>query len=171
MRHLFIVLISLVFMGCFDKTAPANNGNTTTTTTTTQPTTTTTQPTTDNKTNTPTTPTTKKDTKATEKKAGYAGKWIHSKEEDSEKFEVYRADGFNFPPARGRKYMVIKSDNTVEYNSIAPNDTFLRVSGTVQPFDDDKFQIVLMDDKRTTINVYPGEVGILKLEKPRLPLD
>lgn len=167
MRHLFFVLISLMFMGCFEPAPPANNGNTGNTTTTTTNTTNTTNQTPTENTNTTTAPTTKTDTKATEKKSGSVGKWIHSKEEDTDRHEVFRADGYNFPPARGRKFLVINSDNTVEYNFIAPNDMFNRVNGKVDPIDDTKFQIVLING--TTINVSKGETGVLKLEKQALP--
>ncbi len=165
MRHLLFLLALISFFGCDPTTTTSNNTTntpptTTTNTTTTQPSTTTQPATTDG--------TTKNPARLDTDKTGFVGKWIHSKEEDTDKEEVFRKEGYKFPPARGRKNVIINANNTVFYNKIAANDAFDRVNGRLEKVDATKFQIVLEDGHATTIN---GELnkGILKLGKKALP--
>ena len=39
-------------------------------------------------------------------------KWTHSREEDQGAIKVYRGEGFNFPPARGRDGIEFRQDGT-----------------------------------------------------------
>lgn len=49
-------------------------------------------------------------------------RWVHSHEEDSGKWTVYRSADFAFPPARGRAAFELKADHTCVDAPIAPQD-------------------------------------------------
>ncbi|WP_433367287.1 hypothetical protein ACQPZX_39335 [Actinoplanes sp. CA-142083] len=40
------------------------------------------------------------------------GRWTHSYEEDHDGVQVYRPDGYDFPPARGRRGIEFRPDGT-----------------------------------------------------------
>ncbi len=48
--------------------------------------------------------------------------WRHSYEEDSGDLEVYRHEGYDFPPARGRKGMEVRADGSFAEIPIGPDD-------------------------------------------------
>lgn len=50
------------------------------------------------------------------------GHWIHSHEEDTADTLVYRAEGFAFPPSRGRNALELRSDGSATDKPIAPTD-------------------------------------------------
>lgn len=58
------------------------------------------------------------------------GSWIHSWEEDSADFKVYRPASFTFPPSRGRDGFEIRSDGKFVWNRIAPADGNERIEGS-----------------------------------------
>ena len=48
--------------------------------------------------------------------------WVHSREEDSGDIEVYRPDGFAFPPAFGRDGFEMRVDGEFIQDDIGPAD-------------------------------------------------
>ena len=57
-------------------------------------------------------------------------KWIHSYEEDSAGYQVYRPADYNFPPSRGRKGLEILPENGFILYDIAPADGHQKVKGS-----------------------------------------
>lgn len=55
--------------------------------------------------------------------------WIHSREEDSEGLEVYRPEGFGFPPSFGREGIEMRKDGEFIQDDIGPADGVMQVSG------------------------------------------
>lgn len=55
--------------------------------------------------------------------------WIHSHEEDEGDIEVYRPEGFNFQPSRGRTGFEMSRDGGFIQDDIAPGDGVVQVSG------------------------------------------
>jgi|GEM_PF-3846014 len=125
MRHLLIIFFTVLLFSSCDPAATTNTNQTTVNTPaadTTSQNTSTSDTTQNNTTKTP--DTTKKD-----KSGDIVGKWIHSNEQDTKLHEVYRKEGFNFPPSRGRESIVVRADGTFDYITIAPNDTREKNSG------------------------------------------
>lgn len=57
-------------------------------------------------------------------------KWIHSYEEDSAGYKVYRPASYNFPPSRGRRGLEILPENGFILYEIAPADGHQKVKGS-----------------------------------------
>jgi hypothetical protein len=55
--------------------------------------------------------------------------WIHSREEDAEGVEVYRPEGFNFPPAFARDGFEMFIDGRFVQDDIGPADGIVQVPG------------------------------------------
>jgi len=55
--------------------------------------------------------------------------WVHSREEDSGDIEVYRPDGFAFPPAFGRDGFAMRVDGEFIQDDIGPADGIVQTSG------------------------------------------
>jgi hypothetical protein len=55
--------------------------------------------------------------------------WIHSREEDQGGIQVYRPEGFEFPPSRGRAGFEIKKGGVFIDHPIAPADGNESISG------------------------------------------
>lgn len=51
-----------------------------------------------------------------------ARRWIHSREEDAGAARVFRAEGFEFPRARGREAFTLRADGTGTDEPIGPGD-------------------------------------------------
>lgn len=58
------------------------------------------------------------------------GTWRHSHEEDTATESVYRPEGFEFPPARGRVGFTFGADKSCIYIGIAARDGSAREAGT-----------------------------------------
>lgn len=56
--------------------------------------------------------------------------WIHSHEEDSADVRAYRAEGFDFPPSRGREGFQLHADSTFTLFGIAPTDGVQQQKGS-----------------------------------------
>jgi hypothetical protein len=52
----------------------------------------------------------------------YDKTWLHSDEEDSADFKVYRLNTYNFPPSRGRTGFALEKDGLFRLYTIAPTD-------------------------------------------------
>src|SRR4051794_13969885 len=55
--------------------------------------------------------------------------WIHSREEDSDGIEVYRPEGFPFPPSFGRDGFEMHRDGRFVQDDIGPADGTVQVEG------------------------------------------
>src|SRR4051812_8827250 len=55
--------------------------------------------------------------------------WIHSQEEDAAGVDVYRPEGFTFPPSRGRTGFQLNPDGGFMEDEIEPGDGGVQVSG------------------------------------------
>jgi len=141
MRHLLIILFTVMLFSSCDPPASTSSQstvqNTTADTTTNQNTKDTTQ---NNPTQNP------YPNKKDESGNNIVGKWIHSNEDDNAQFEVYRPETFNFPPSRGREALVIKDGGTFEFITIAPDDTRRKNSGK-WVLENGKYQFTLDKDK------------------------
>ena len=57
-------------------------------------------------------------------------KWTHSHEEDTETTMVFRPEGYQFPPSRGRKAFELKSGGDANFQDVGPVDRPLTRSGS-----------------------------------------
>jgi hypothetical protein len=55
--------------------------------------------------------------------------WMHSREEDTDKEQVYRPKGTKLPPARGRTGFEVKERGIFVAHEIAPTDGTTRIEG------------------------------------------
>jgi hypothetical protein len=55
--------------------------------------------------------------------------WVHSREEDAGGEEVYRPEGFAFPPSFGRDGFELRADGTFIQDDVGPADGIVRVRG------------------------------------------
>lgn len=89
--------------------------------------------------------------------------WVHAFEEDSGKEKVYRPDGYQLPPARGREGIEIKQGGQVMYRAIGPVDVPVRYEGTWK-----------MENKNTMLiqipeySEVPMRIQIVSVDKERL---
>lgn len=67
--------------------------------------------------------------------------WGHSHEEDREEIEVYRPAGFDFPPARGRRWLALHEDGSVSSGGPGPDDRSRASHGTWRALDDDRLEL------------------------------
>jgi hypothetical protein len=93
------------------------------------------------------------------------GHWKHSREEDSGKVEIYRPEGFSFPPSFGRDGFEMKKDGGFIQDDLGPADGIVQVRGRWELRDTDQvvvsfkntdregytFTIVEVDEKKLTI--------------------
>ena len=56
-------------------------------------------------------------------------RWVHSREEDTDGVEVYRPDGFDFPPAFGRDGFEMARDGGFVQQDIGPADGVVHMAG------------------------------------------
>lgn len=54
--------------------------------------------------------------------------WVHSYEEDTEEFSVFRPADYNFPPSRGRTGFEIRENGEYINYTVGPDDRLLRLS-------------------------------------------
>jgi hypothetical protein len=73
--------------------------------------------------------------------------WGHSREEDGDGITVYRAQGFAFPPARGRDFIEFFADGTVRFYGAGPDDRTRAVMGEWRKVGGDIFEVLLASDR------------------------
>jgi hypothetical protein len=94
--------------------------------------------------------------------------WVHSREEDTDDIEVYRPQGFDFPPAFGRDGFEIRPDGSFVRRDIGPADGTVEVPGrwTAQvvraTFDDPSvepstLELVSYDEERLELRRRPAD--------------
>ncbi|WP_422930159.1 hypothetical protein [Singulisphaera sp. PoT] len=81
--------------------------------------------------------------------------WVHSDEEDTEDFEVYRPESFDFPPARGRDGFEVKRGGAFVLREIGPADGIEEVDGKWEFKPADALSVTFPDAKPREI--LPGE--------------
>jgi hypothetical protein len=57
-------------------------------------------------------------------------RWVHSHEEDSDEEMVFRPEGFDFPPSRGRAALELRPDGSCIQRSPGPRDVAEEAAGT-----------------------------------------
>jgi len=60
------------------------------------------------------------------------GTWVHSHEESHDGVQVYRPDGYPFPPSRGRTSFSLRADGTAVSGQPGPDDRGVLAPGTWQ---------------------------------------
>jgi hypothetical protein len=81
------------------------------------------------------------------------GYWIQSFEDDYANVRVYRLSGYDFPPARGRNKMNLKTGGRLEYTPIAPDDRPVTYKGDWR-LDDSLLIIRYYKDRRSKIRSF-----------------
>lgn len=94
--------------------------------------------------------------------------WIHSHEEDSADVRAYRAEGFDFPPSRGRKGFQMHADSTFTFFGIAPTDGVQQKKGSWK-FKNGYLHVYLdeekTNDEQFAIEFISLKKGLLKTRK------
>jgi hypothetical protein len=73
--------------------------------------------------------------------------WMHSREEDADGVQVYRPEGYKFPPSRGRTGFEIKKEGVFIGIEIAPADGSVKVPGQWKLEGKDKIVVTFADPK------------------------
>lgn len=76
-----------------------------------------------------------------------AGRWLHLHEEDSPAAQVYRREGYCFPPARGRDGFEFRPDGELTYLGIAPADGTEEAHGRWRVESPDRVRIEFQDGR------------------------
>jgi hypothetical protein len=75
--------------------------------------------------------------------------WMHSREEDTDTEMVFRPEGYNFPPSRGRTGFTLKPRGMLAEIGIAPTDAQSRTEGKWE-LEDDKLVFYQGDKAKPT---------------------
>lgn len=78
------------------------------------------------------------------------GKWYHSYEEDKDGITTYRPEGFDFPPARGRRGCNFIEKGGYEQYEIAPADGLQTIKGSWSQADSKFLVIHLYTSRKLT---------------------
>jgi hypothetical protein len=94
--------------------------------------------------------------------------WIHSHEEDNGGAQVYRPEGFKFPPSRGRAGFEIKKDGNFIDHPIAPADGNETVPGKWEPAREKKIKVTFPtkpDRKPFTLEIVSCDSKVLRVKR------
>jgi hypothetical protein len=91
-------------------------------------------------------------------------RWVHSREEDTDKEMVFRPAAFEFPPSRGRTSFELKPDGALLEGGIGPTDRPVETQGTWELEDD---RLLLRRDPSET----PRVMRIASVEDERLVVE
>jgi len=94
-------------------------------------------------------------------------RWIHSHEEDTEEFLVYRPSGYSFPPARGRQAFEIKKDGTFIRYDIAAAEGARKRSGCWKAEARDRIRVEFRGEepRADSLGIHSCEKGLLKVRR------
>lgn len=67
--------------------------------------------------------------------------WVHSHEEDTSEYRVYRPSTYAFPPSRGRSGFELRPDGSFVRIDIAPTDGSRAVEGRWEAVAPDQVQV------------------------------
>jgi hypothetical protein len=100
-------------------------------------------------------------------------KWIHSYEEDTPGFKVYRPSSFDFPPGWSRKGMEFQQDGDFILYDIAPNDMRVEVQGNWEPMSNNNLKISFPSGKKESyiLEIEKLKPNILKIRNHEKTLD
>ncbi|MCX7701691.1 MAG: hypothetical protein N2039_12515 [Gemmataceae bacterium] len=100
--------------------------------------------------------------------AGLFKPWIHSREEDKEGIQVYRPEGYDFPPARGRAGFEIRKGGEFIDRPIAPADGNEEIPGRWEVVSPGKIRVTFPkspDRKAFTLEIISCDGKVLKVKQ------
>jgi len=93
-------------------------------------------------------------------------RWVRSHEEDTGDFEVYRPQGFELPPARGRQQLEFSQDGTLTLFEIGPGDGLRPIQGEWIAATGSQLNITLENGDKSTLIIDTAADDILKVRRP-----
>lgn len=90
--------------------------------------------------------------------------WVHSHEEDSADYRVFRRADYAFPPSRGREGFEIKSDGSFAHHQIGPVDAPVIVEGKWKLQGDDILRINPQTGDAWTLQIVEVSKDVLKVK-------
>jgi hypothetical protein len=93
-------------------------------------------------------------------------RWVRSHEEDAGDIEVFRPQGFDFPPARGRPELEINEDGTLTAYQIGPGDGLEPVKGTWTATTASSLELTLANGEKSTLDIDSVSDEVLNVRKP-----
>jgi hypothetical protein len=98
---------------------------------------------------------------------------MHSYEEDTPGFKIYRPSSFDFPPGWSRKGMEFRQDGNFILYDIAPNDMRMAVKGNWELMSNKNLKISFPSDKKESyiIEIDKLSHNILKIRNHEKTLD
>lgn len=89
--------------------------------------------------------------------------WVHSFEEDTDAYEVYRPVGFDFPPARGRRGLQISPNGEFILHAIGPADGTVLIPGHWTTTAEDELSVSLPGCAPFTLTIVSVDDDVLQL--------
>jgi hypothetical protein len=93
--------------------------------------------------------------------------WIHSFEESTDEAEVYRPEGFQFPPARGRNGLEIRNGGYFILHAIGPVDGTIAIPGQWSAKGPDRICVRLKDRAPFTLTILSVDDDVLRIKRGR----
>lgn len=93
--------------------------------------------------------------------------WIHSYEEDINEIQVFRHDGYRFPPSRGRERLIIKEDGEFLQINIDPTDRKKANIGSWKLIKEDQMEVYFENNSKQSFIIEFVEVNqdLIKIRK------
>lgn len=93
-------------------------------------------------------------------------RWVHSHEEDTPEWEVYRPSTYPFPPSRGRQAFEIRENGEFIRYDIAPAEGSRRRLGRWQAKAPDQIQLSFGDEARSeSLAIHSCDKDVLKIRR------
>jgi hypothetical protein len=92
-------------------------------------------------------------------------RWLHSHEEDTGEFEVYRPADHPFPPARGRRGLEFRENGEVVHLALGRADVPQPVAGVWRAEAPDRVTVELADRPAQTLEIAYCDDNVLKIRK------
>ena len=92
-------------------------------------------------------------------------RWVHSLEEDADDAAVFRPQGWDFPPSRGREQLEINKDGTLTFFEIGLGDELRQVKGTWTTATRSALNITLENGNTSTIMINAAADDLLKVRR------
>ena len=93
--------------------------------------------------------------------------WIHSREEDTEGLEVFRPEGFAFPPSFGRDGFEMLKDGQFIQEDVGPADGVVRITGRWFPAGSQRVSVVFDPNVREgfTFEIVDVDASVLRIRR------
>jgi len=91
--------------------------------------------------------------------------WIHSFEESDDEVDVYRPQGFAFPPAFGRRGLEIKNNGDFVLHAIGPADGTVAIPGHWTAEGPDQINVCLQDHTAFTLTILSVDDEVLRIKR------